>query len=54
VEQGVHPIGYSSHLGVESGFAKQPEVVVEYIVVGPAKGQAALEDVVRSWILSSI
>jgi hypothetical protein len=30
------------------------EVVVASTVVGPVEGQAALEDVVRSWILSSI
>jgi hypothetical protein len=32
----------------------QPGVVVANTVVGPAEGQAMLEDVVHSWNLSSI
>jgi hypothetical protein len=54
VGHGVPPVGYSSHLGVEYGFAIRPGVVVASTIVGPAKGQATLEDMVHSWILSFI
>jgi hypothetical protein len=54
VGQGACPVEYSSHLGVESGFATSSGVVVAHTFVGPTGGQVVLGDEVHSWIISSI
>jgi hypothetical protein len=54
VGQDASPVGCSSPLGVEWGFAARLGVVVAHIVVEPTEGRMVLGDVFHCHILSSI
>jgi hypothetical protein len=54
VGQGASLVGCSSPLDVVWDFSTRLGVGATHIVVGPARGQAGLEDVVHYQILSSV